>query len=115
MQPEEDTELNGDIFTLRITAPKQLLLHEEFEAMVWDETLRRAHQQGLIPVGPVLVTTAEPIPEPQHLIEGESLADRMQRYMTTEGNMHVAAAFAGVPDTSDFMVVTATVQIGLSL
>lgn len=46
-------------YTIEFTAPKQLLLHPEFEAMVHDELLRNADRKGLVVEGQIMVTTTD--------------------------------------------------------
>ena len=100
------------VFTMTFEAPRQLLLHEEFEQMVWDETLRQAHAAGHIPVGPIHVEHAEITDEPTALIEGESLTQRMERWAAKNMHRHVMAGMTG---GADMIRVTAQVQVGLSL
>ena len=50
----ERTE-NGT-FRLTFFAPRQILLLEDFEGLAWNECLVRAHQEGVVPVGPVVVS-----------------------------------------------------------
>lgn len=121
LDPEYQETAEDGVFTLRFKAAKQLLLHPEFEQMVWDETLRRAHVAGHMPVGPIFIETAEyePPPAPQtELIEGESLFDRMTRWSRTQDmSKYVMEGMAGQlgPVTVDLMQVTASVQLGLSI
>lgn len=106
----ECTAADG-VFTMRFKAPRQLLLHEEFEAMVWDECLRHAHIGGHMPVGPILIETSEVEDEPVEVVEGEPLKVRMQRWAEKNMAYHVAVGMGA----GDFMIVTASVQLGLSL
>jgi hypothetical protein len=43
-------------YTIEFTAPKQLLLNPQFEAMVHDELLRNADRKGLVVEGQIMVT-----------------------------------------------------------
>lgn len=46
-------------YVIEFTAPKQLLMHGEFEAMVHDELLRNADRKGLVVEGQIMVTTRD--------------------------------------------------------
>jgi hypothetical protein len=46
-------------YTIEFTAPKQLLLNTQFEAMVHDELLRNADRKGLVVEGQIMVTTRD--------------------------------------------------------
>lgn len=46
-------------YTIEFTAPKQLLLNPQFEAMVHDELLRNADRKGLVVEGQIMVTTKD--------------------------------------------------------
>lgn len=59
-------------FRMWFIAPRQLLLQEDWEQLVWDETLRQAHSKGVIPIGAVMVV-AEEAPPQQALVEGHAL------------------------------------------
>ena len=113
------TEIKDGVFTMSFKAPRQLLLHEEFEKMVWDETLRRAHAEGHIPVGSILISASEPSADepPMELREGESLLDRMQRWQQRNAARHIAEgmaeAYAAIP--VEYVQITAEVQLGASL
>lgn len=118
-QYSESVSEDGKVFTVKFRAPKQLLLHPEYSAMVHDEVLRRAHARGLIPVGEVFhsetdVGTAkltEP-PEQGPLKEGESLVTRRLRAMGIGPLSDKPRTFSAGPD---IMQVTAEVVIGSSL
>lgn len=101
MDPQYEEKVEGGVFTLTFRASKQLLLHPEFEQMVWDECLRRAHASGHMPVGPIFIETAEI----------ESIQESL-----TEGNPLIVnpMAMGGVVSVN-MMRVTAQVQLGLSL
>lgn len=108
MEPHYEQSAADGVFTLTFRATKQLLLHSEYEQMVWDECLRRAHAAGHIPVGPIHIEATDltgTASTPTALIEGESLGDRMRRWAT----------YMGRPDQVDVIQVTASVQIGISL
>lgn len=46
-------------YTIEFTAPKQLLLNPQWEALVHDELLRNADRKGLVVEGQVMVTTRD--------------------------------------------------------
>lgn len=96
--------MKDDVFTMTFTAPKQLLLNPEWENMVWDQTLRMAHEAGFMPVGPIFISYEEVEPPPTQLIEGESLTSRIQRWQA-----------ANPLGAVDLVKVTATVQVGLQV
>jgi hypothetical protein len=101
LDPEYQTRVEGGTFILEFKAPSTLLLHPEYQNMVWDECLRRAHNEGCIPVGPVLVTE-ERIEKRQV----ESLIDGVP--------MDIGAAVSG-SISYDVMKVRAEVSIGAAL
>ncbi len=116
MEPQFTTNVEDGVFTLIFTAPKRLLLHPDFESMVWDECLRRAHAEGHVPVGPIHIQTDDVANEPQTpLVEGESLTDRMQRWANQHAAEHIQAGLFNLPPPVDVMRVTAEVQIGASI
>lgn len=89
--------LEGDLFRMQFLCVAQLLLTEDFSDMVWNQTLTMAHRHGLIPVGPVVISAAEPEPEsPEALTEGQPLVP-WQRGM------------------SDVVLVSAEVLVGAAL
>jgi hypothetical protein len=107
MDPQYEEIVENGTFTLRFRAAKQLLLHPEFEQMVWDECLRRAHMGGHMPVGPIFISTAEADdnePTTSELAEGEALVMHRVVLDTPFGQHSV-----------EVIVVTAQVQLGLSL
>lgn len=113
MDPMFECNAENGVFTMTFRAPKQLLLHPDYQQMVWDECLRRAHAAGHIPIGSILIEEADDQPEVQELVEGETLTARMERFMLARGNRLVLEGFTGQP--VDYMRVTAQVQIGASL
>lgn len=110
---EFECSVEGGVFTMSFSAPRQLLLDENFDSMVWDETLRRAHVAGHIPIGPVMITHAEHTPEPTELREGESLTERMQRWAATNMVREMSIGLGGTPP--DLIRVTSSVNLGASL
>ncbi len=50
---------SGATFVREYYVPKQFLLREDWQDILWDETLREAHQRGVIPVGPIMFTQEE--------------------------------------------------------
>lgn len=115
MEPQYETRVENDVFLMTFQAPRQLLLHPEFEAMVHDECLRQAHSQGVMPVGPILIEHSEIESAPtSELREGETLKERMERWQATHGAKYVAQGFAGAAQV-DLIKVTASVSIGLAL
>lgn len=117
MEPVYETSTDDGVFTLKFQAPRQLLLHDDFDAMVWDECLRQAHAAGVMPVGPILVTHSEiedAPPKPSELREGESMKERMERWQAENGHRYVMEGFASAAQV-DLIQVTASVQIGVAL
>lgn len=107
------TTVEDGVFTMTFTAPAQLLLRSDWENMVWDQTLRMAHEAGLVPVGPIFIeheATEKPKAEPTPLVEGESLSDRVKRWNTTHQQ-----GILGPLLQPDLIKVTASVQVGLQL
>lgn len=47
----------GETFKAIFHVPPQILLHPEWEAMAHDHALKMAHEQGVIPVGPIMIET----------------------------------------------------------
>lgn len=72
MNVEYHLDWDDKSFRMWFLAPRQLLLQDDWEQLVWDETLRQAHSQGVIPIGAVMVT-AEEAPKQQALLEGHAL------------------------------------------
>jgi hypothetical protein len=101
------TEVEGKTFKLILHAPRTMRSHPEFEKVMWDECLRRAHADGHMPVGPILIDTEDietktkPLEE---LSEGEAMS-LAARSLTS---------FLGGQE-GPLMKVTAEVTIGLSL
>ena len=63
-------ETTSTTFKMWFVCPRQLLLREDWEQLVWDETLRQAHSRGIIPVGSVLVEACE-VSATGPLVEGQ--------------------------------------------
>lgn len=125
MDPQYESSLSedGKTFTLTFIAPKQLLLHPEYDAMVNDQVLRFAHQQAIIPIGAVFHTEEDynPAGPPQvPLKEGEDMVTRRLRAM---GIGPAGPKGSGIPlgemgmmgPRIDLMKVTAEVAVGSSL
>lgn len=47
----------GETFVAKFHVPPQILLHPEWEDMAHDHALKMAHEQGIIPVGPIMIET----------------------------------------------------------
>lgn len=67
--PTYHCEVTDSAFRMWFLAPRQLLLMEEWEALVSDETLRQADARGVILLGSVMVR-AEEAPQQTQLTEG---------------------------------------------
>lgn len=98
MDPSYEITAEDGIFTFQFRAPKQLLLHPQFEQMVWDECLRHAHAAGHIPVGPVHIEVVNDDKPVEALEEGTPIP------------LFPVAALS-----PDIMLVSAQVQIAVSL
>lgn len=72
MQVEYHASWDDKTFQMWFLAPRQLLLQQDWEQLVWDETLRQAHAQGVIPVGSVFIQAEEVGPQ-QALVEGHPM------------------------------------------
>lgn len=48
---------SGETLVVVFHVPPQILLNPEWEAMAHDHALGLAHEQGVIPVGPILIET----------------------------------------------------------
>lgn len=60
-------------FIMEFEADPLLRMHPEFDAMVWDQCVRLAHENLLMPVGAVMVTLEDVISTQRPLTEGVSL------------------------------------------
>ena len=108
MEPEYHCKVENDTFIMTFDAPRQLLLNPDWEALVWNECIAQAGKMGVITTGSILITATEieKLP-PTELKEGESLKERMERFMETRGRRIVEGAF--------MVQITATVQVGIQI
>lgn len=54
VSPMDDS---GETLEVIFHVPPQILLHPDWESMAHDHALGMAHERGVIPVGPILITT----------------------------------------------------------
>ena len=66
-----------------VDMPQTMLMHPDWQNMVWDECLRRAHEAMLMPVGAVMISEPEPIEERRELVEGSPLMAGRAMYVNT--------------------------------
>jgi hypothetical protein len=93
----EDT---GETLKVSFFVPPQILLHEQWDDMAHDHALKLAHEQGVIPVGPILIET--------ELVEQTGLQEGVP--MSLNG-MAAAAAGLGL----QVVKVTASMLVGSRL
>lgn len=62
-------------FIMEFLLPAQVFLLEDWRDAVHDETLRAAHKQGFMPVGPSIISDPEKV-EQRALVEGVPLMAR---------------------------------------
>lgn len=98
------TEDTGETFVAKFHVPPQILLHPEWEAMAHDHALGMAHQQGIIPVGPIMIETE--IKKMGGMVEGQPLQ------VHTLAELHAAVA-QGLG--MEIVEVTATMMVGSRL
>lgn len=69
-------ETPQDVFSQEYIVPSEFLFREDWEQIIWDETLRRAHALGKMPVGAIMITH-EPGPDvyPSQINEDGSLSE----------------------------------------
>lgn len=48
---------SGETFVVKFNVPPQILLDPQWDAMAHDHALKMAHEQGVIPVGPIMIET----------------------------------------------------------
>lgn len=65
----EDT---GETFVVKFLVPPQVTLLPEWDAMAWDHALKLAHEQGVIPVGPIMIDLERKTGQAQ-LVEGQPI------------------------------------------
>lgn len=90
----------GETFKVQFDVPVQLTLQEDFTDLAWDHALKTAHEQGVIPVGPIHIET-ELVKVAGPLTEGQPL--RVQTMMQA----------LGLPQ--EIARVTATMMVGSRL
>lgn len=96
---------DDDTYTVTFHVPPQILLHEEWEAMAHDHALGMAHAAGVIPVGPILITTE------LKRTTGISLVEGMAMGVNSLGALAATAAGLGL----EVAEVTASMMIGSRL
>jgi hypothetical protein len=112
MEPEYHCEVDEGLFVMTFVAPKQLLLNPEWKKLVHNECLDQAWKRGIITTGGVTVEYDDLEKAlPSELKEGETLKERMERYMATRGRHIVAASFVQV----DLMEVRAYARVEVAM
>lgn len=89
---------SGETYTVTFHVPPQILLHPEWESMAWDHALKLAHENGVIPVGPIHIETKSSSAT-VGLVEGQPMLIH---------KMAAAAAGLGL----EVVEVTATMMVG---
>lgn len=67
---------SGETFKVQFDVSVQATLDPEFEAQAWDHALAAAHEQGVIPVGPIHIETELVKTDLGPLVEGQPLRVR---------------------------------------
>lgn len=98
------TEDSGETFVAKFTVPPQILLHPEWEAMAHDHALGMAHEQGIIPVGPIIIETE--IKKLGGMVEGQPM-----QVHSLEELLGTVAQGLGM----EVVEVTATMMVGSRL
>lgn len=89
----------GETFKVQFDVPIQATLLEGFHDMAWDHALKTAHEQGVIPIGPIDIEV-----------------ETIKTGGLTEGQpMRVASMMEALGMPAEFARVTATMMVGSRL